>query len=172
FRTPRPGGPCRLPDRSEPLQTLASVCRGTSRNHHDGRTGGRWHPARLQAEAQLIRSRRRYRAARSAAAHPLRAPVDPCRRPHERQESCVLLRRDHADIFCTSPDGVRGPRAKDWRLVDAAVRTQDFGSYVKQRAAALAGESDRPADAKGVRLTPLNRTIDGAGLHYEYVDVE
>src|SRR5207237_10000288 len=59
------------------------------------------------------------------------------------------VRRDHADIFCTSPDGVRGQRAKDWRLVDAAIRTQDFGSYVKQRAAALAGESDRPADAKG-----------------------
>src|SRR5207244_1752200 len=44
--------------------------------------------------------------------------------------------------------------------------------YVKQRAAALAVASDRPVDAKGVALTPLNRTIDAAGLHYEYVDVE
>src|SRR5256884_7622218 len=61
------------------------------------------------------------------------------------------VRRDHADIFCTSPDGVRGQRAKEWRLVDAAVRTQEFANYVKQRAAALAEKSDRPADAKGVR---------------------
>src|SRR5204862_1232495 len=39
------------------------------------------------------------------------------------------VRRDHADIFCTTPDGVRGQRAKDWRLVDAAVRTQDFQTH-------------------------------------------
>src|SRR5437660_814710 len=58
------------------------------------------------------------------------------------------VRRDHADMFCTNPDGVRGQRAKEWRLVDAAVRTQEFSAYVKQRAAALAQTSDRPGDAK------------------------
>jgi benzoyl-CoA-dihydrodiol lyase len=82
------------------------------------------------------------------------------------------VRRDHADIFCTSPDGVRGQRAKEWRLVDAAVRTQEFAGYVRQRAAALAETSDRPRDAKGVELTPLKRTSDEKGLHYEYVDVQ
>src|SRR5947208_5570342 len=82
------------------------------------------------------------------------------------------VRRDHADVFCTTPDGVRGQRAKDWRLVDAAVRAQEFAGYVGQRAAALAGESDRPAAAKGVALTPLARTRDDAGLHYEHVDVQ
>jgi len=81
------------------------------------------------------------------------------------------VRRDHADLFCTNPDGVRGQRAKEWRLVDAVVRTQEFGDYVKSRAARLAEGSDRPADAKGVTLTPLKRTRDDAGLHYEYVDV-
>jgi len=82
------------------------------------------------------------------------------------------VRRDHADIFCTTPDGVKGQRAKDWRLVDAVVRTQDFGEAVKKRARELAAESDRPADAKGVTLAPLDRTIDANGLHYRYVDVE
>jgi benzoyl-CoA-dihydrodiol lyase len=81
------------------------------------------------------------------------------------------VRRDHADIFCTSPDGVRGQRAKQWRLVDAAVRTQEFASYVKQRAGTLAAASDRPAGATGVALTPLTRTADANGLRYEYVDV-
>jgi benzoyl-CoA-dihydrodiol lyase len=81
------------------------------------------------------------------------------------------VRRDHADIFCTSPDGVRGQRAKEWRLVDAAVRTQEFSAYVKQRAAALAETSDRPAGTKGVPLTPLNRTVDDAHIQYQYVDV-
>src|SRR5207248_5934893 len=62
------------------------------------------------------------------------------------------VRRDHADIFCTSPDGVRGQRAKQWRLVDAAVRTQEFASYVRQRAAVLAEERHRPADPRGLAL--------------------
>src|SRR6478672_1906817 len=70
------------------------------------------------------------------------------------------VRRDHADIFCTTPDGVKGARAKEWRLVDEIVRTQEFGEFVKKRAAELAEQSDRPADAKGVTLTPLERAID------------
>jgi benzoyl-CoA-dihydrodiol lyase len=82
------------------------------------------------------------------------------------------VRRDHADIFCTSPDGVRGQRAKEWRLVDAAVRTQEFAGYVKQRAATLAAAVDRPVIGKGVALTPLDRTIDESGVHYEYLDVQ
>jgi benzoyl-CoA-dihydrodiol lyase len=82
------------------------------------------------------------------------------------------VRRDHADLFCTNPDGVKGQRAKEWRLVDASVRTQEFAEYVKKRAAKLADESDRPLDAKGIALTPLARTRDEAGLHYEYVDVQ
>ena len=82
------------------------------------------------------------------------------------------VRRDHADIFCTTSDGVRGQRAKEWKLVDAAVRTQEFAKYVQQRAVALAEQSDRPLGARGVALTPLERKVDEAGLHYEYVDVQ
>jgi len=81
------------------------------------------------------------------------------------------VRRDHADIFCTSPDGVKGTRAKEWGLVDETVRTQEFAEFVGKRAAALASQSDRPADAKGITLTPLERTIDESGIHYRYVDV-
>ncbi len=82
------------------------------------------------------------------------------------------VRRDFADMFCTNPDGVRGQRAKDWRLVDEVVKPQQFAEHVKQRALKLAEKSDRPANAKGVTLTPLKRTVDEAGLHYEYVDAQ
>jgi benzoyl-CoA-dihydrodiol lyase len=82
------------------------------------------------------------------------------------------VRRDYADMFCTNPDGVRGQRAKDWRLVDEVVKPQQFAEHVKQRALKLAEQSDRPVNAKGVALTPLKRTVDEAGLHYEYVDAE
>ena len=81
------------------------------------------------------------------------------------------VRRDHADIFCTNQDGVRGQRAKDWHLVDEIVKPQQFSEHVKQRALKLAGQSNRPVGAKGISLTPLKRTVDAAGLHYEYVDV-
>ena len=82
------------------------------------------------------------------------------------------VRRDHADMFSTTPDGIRGQRAKEWRLVDEAVKTQQFAEYVKERAAKLAEQSDRPADARGVALPPLQRSADAAGLHYEYVDAQ
>ena len=81
------------------------------------------------------------------------------------------VRRDHADIFCTTPDGVKGTRAKEWRLVDEIVRTQEFGEFVKKRARTLAEQTNRPAGAKGVTLTPLARTIDERGIHYRHVDV-
>jgi benzoyl-CoA-dihydrodiol lyase len=81
------------------------------------------------------------------------------------------VRRDHADIFCTIAEGVRGSRARDWRLVDHVVKPQQFTEYVRNRALELAAQSDRPADAKGVALEPLQRTIDADGYHYQYVDV-
>jgi benzoyl-CoA-dihydrodiol lyase len=82
------------------------------------------------------------------------------------------VRRDYADMFCTNPDGVRGQRAKDWRLVDEVVKPQQFREQVKQRAVKLAERSDRPFNAKGVALTPLTRTVDEAGLHYRFVDAQ
>ena len=82
------------------------------------------------------------------------------------------VRRDRADIFCTTPDGVRGQRAKDWGLVDEVVKTQQFTEFVKQRAERLAERSDRSKSATGVLLPPLERTIDDDGRHYEYVDAK
>ena len=82
------------------------------------------------------------------------------------------VRRDHADIFCTNADGVKGQRAKDWGLVDDTIKTQAFADHIKQRAAKLAELSDRPASAKGIELTPLARTVDESGRHYKYVDAK
>ena len=81
------------------------------------------------------------------------------------------VRRDHADIFCTLTEGIRSQRAKEWRLIDDYAKPQAFAEKVKARATELAAQSDRPADAKGIALTPLKRGIDEAGYHYETVDV-
>jgi benzoyl-CoA-dihydrodiol lyase len=82
------------------------------------------------------------------------------------------VRHDLADVFCTTTEGVRGQRARDWRLVDALARPQQFADAVASRARDLAAASDRPRDAKGVALTPLERTVDAVGVHYGFVDVK
>jgi len=81
------------------------------------------------------------------------------------------VRRDLADIFCTVPEGIQGQRAKDWRLVDEVVRPAQWNEHIQKRAQELAKQSDRPQNEPGVELTPLKRSIDEHGYHYEYVDV-
>ena len=81
------------------------------------------------------------------------------------------VRHDLADLFCTSAEGVRGQKAKDWRLVDDIARPQAFAQKVQERALALAAQSDRPADGQGVALTPLQRTIEADALRYGFVTV-
>ena len=82
------------------------------------------------------------------------------------------VRHDLADVFCTSVEGVRGQKAKDWRLVDDIAKPAVFAQKVQERALALAAGSDRPANAKGVALTPIQRTIEADRLVYPNVVVE
>jgi len=81
------------------------------------------------------------------------------------------MRRDLADVFCSTSEGVRADRAKQWKLVDHIARPQQFAEAVKERASALAALSRRPGAGHGIALAPLARTIDDAGYHYGHVDV-
>jgi benzoyl-CoA-dihydrodiol lyase len=82
------------------------------------------------------------------------------------------VRHDLADIFCTTTEGVRGQKAKDWRLVDDIAKPAVFAEKVKARALELAAKSDRPANGKGVSLTPLQRTIEADRLVYNHVTID
>jgi len=81
------------------------------------------------------------------------------------------VRHDRADIFCTVVEGIRGERAKAWRLVDEVVKPNQFGQAVQARALELAAASDRPAGAKGVALTRIERVERENGLSYATVEV-
>jgi benzoyl-CoA-dihydrodiol lyase len=81
------------------------------------------------------------------------------------------VRRDLADLFCTTVEGVRGQRARDWGLVDAIVKPQRFDEFIQQRAQALAAASKRPKTATGVPLPPLERVSQAQGFRYRYVEV-
>ncbi len=82
------------------------------------------------------------------------------------------VRRDRADFFCTTEDGVRGERAVDWGLVDEIVPASQFLETVAVRARMLAGNTDRPNGARGKELTALDRTIDGDQIHYPHLDCD
>jgi len=82
------------------------------------------------------------------------------------------VRHDLADIFCTTSEGVRGTKAKEWRLVDEIAKPQVFAQKVQERALELAAKSDRPANGKGVELKPLNVKMETDALVYSHVRVD
>ncbi|MFL9866966.1 2,3-epoxybenzoyl-CoA dihydrolase [Paraburkholderia fungorum] len=81
------------------------------------------------------------------------------------------VRHDRADIFCTVVEGIRGERAKAWRLVDEVVKPNQFDQTIQARALELAEQSDRPSDAQGVTLTRIERTDREDGLTYKTLDI-
>jgi benzoyl-CoA-dihydrodiol lyase len=82
------------------------------------------------------------------------------------------VRRDLADLFCTTAEGVRADRAKAWKLVDQIAPPAHFRQFVGERARALAVGSDRPTDAAGVLLPPIERRIDERGYRYRWVEID
>ena len=81
------------------------------------------------------------------------------------------VRRDLADVFCSTSEGVRADRAKQWKLADQIAKPQQFAETITSRVTALASQSVRPGSGEGIVLTPLSRTIDAVGYHYSHVDV-
>ena len=79
------------------------------------------------------------------------------------------VRRDRADYFCTLEEGVKGKRAVEWNLVDEVVPRTKLEETARTRAQELAARSDRPADGKGIALTPLERKIEGDRVAYRWV---
>jgi len=82
------------------------------------------------------------------------------------------VRRDRADVFCSIEEGIRGARAVEWRLVDEVVPNSKWKDTVATRAHEIAAHSDRPKDAKGITLTPIERKIEADSVSYCYVDLE
>jgi benzoyl-CoA-dihydrodiol lyase len=82
------------------------------------------------------------------------------------------VRRDLADVFCSTEEGVKGKRAKEWRLVDEITPNSKFADTIVARAKEFAARSNRPANTKGVTLTPLERRFSDDGIAYSTVEVE
>ena len=82
------------------------------------------------------------------------------------------VRRDHADFFCTTEEGVKGRRAVQWRLVDETVPNSRLDAKVAARAKEFAAASKRNGAGKGITLTPLERRFEADSVHYGFVTIE
>jgi benzoyl-CoA-dihydrodiol lyase len=82
------------------------------------------------------------------------------------------VRRDRADVFCTTEEGVKGKRAVEWRLVDEVVSGSKLEQAVSERAKEFAARSRRPSDAKGISLRPLRRERSENAVEYSTLTVE
>ena len=82
------------------------------------------------------------------------------------------VRRDHADVFCTTEEGVKGKRAAEWRLVDDVVPGSKFDEQIAARTRELAAKSSRNSTSEGIKLTPLARTFAPDSVAYGAVTVE
>ena len=82
------------------------------------------------------------------------------------------VRRDRADIFCSTEEGVKGKRARDWRLVDEVIANSKFDATVQERAREFAAASAKADVAQGISLGPLDKTVsDDGSLSYSLVEV-
>ncbi len=81
------------------------------------------------------------------------------------------VRRDLADVFCTTEEGVKGKRAVDWRLVDEVTPNSRLEAIVGERAREFAAKSDRPKGMTGIKLVQLQRRFESDGIEYNHVSV-
>jgi benzoyl-CoA-dihydrodiol lyase len=81
------------------------------------------------------------------------------------------VRRDRADVFCTTEEGIKGKRAVEWRLVDETVPSTRLETVVAERAREFAARSNRSGEAAGIVLAPLDRRMGPDAIEYEFVSV-
>jgi benzoyl-CoA-dihydrodiol lyase len=82
------------------------------------------------------------------------------------------VRRDRADFFCTTEEGVRGKRAVDWQLVDEVVPRSQLLESASRRGLEFAARSARSTISQGIALDRLAREVEEARVKYAHMTVE
>ena len=82
------------------------------------------------------------------------------------------MRKDLADIFCTSADGVRGKKAVDWKLVDYIAPPSKFNDLIDERVSKVRSTVKLRDGKEGIKLISLNRNITNEGIQYDTVKAE
>jgi benzoyl-CoA-dihydrodiol lyase len=80
------------------------------------------------------------------------------------------VRRDRADVFCTTAEGIKGKRARDWGLVDHVVSRSKWDEVVAERARALAAKQT-VARGPAVTLSELAPKVSDKAIAYRHVEL-
>jgi benzoyl-CoA-dihydrodiol lyase len=81
------------------------------------------------------------------------------------------VRRDHADLFCTVAEGVKGQRAVDWKIVDAVHPSSTYREAVENRLKELAETLPdiKGAHPQGIDWPELSFEISPQEYRYSHV---
>ncbi len=79
------------------------------------------------------------------------------------------VRRDLADVFATTAEGIRGKRAVQWKLVDGIVPRSKWKDAVRERVTKLAGAA--ASATVGVKLATITPEVTSDRLRYRHVEV-
>jgi benzoyl-CoA-dihydrodiol lyase len=83
------------------------------------------------------------------------------------------VRRDRADVFCTTEEGVKGQRAVDWKLVDEVMPRSRMDEKIAERAQKLVSSATEKAVSEpGILLPPIARTRTADTNEYRHVSVK
>ncbi len=82
------------------------------------------------------------------------------------------VRRDRADFFCTTEEGVRGKRAVEWDLVDEVVPRSQLAESASRRALEFAARAAGSSNARGISLGRLARDVDERRIKYAHLTIE
>jgi benzoyl-CoA-dihydrodiol lyase len=81
------------------------------------------------------------------------------------------VRRDRADVFCTTAEGIKGKRALQWGLVDGVISRSKFDAHVRERAGALAAEVAATPRGPAVLLGSLEPRVTADHVIYRHVEL-
>src|ERR1700723_1263357 len=76
------------------------------------------------------------------------------------------VRRDHADVFCTTEEGIKGKRAVEWRRGDEVIPGSKFDDTILARSKEFAAKSRRNGTGEGIKLVALAREFTADAVEY------
>ena len=80
------------------------------------------------------------------------------------------VRRDRADVFSTLAEGLKGKRAKEWKLIDGYFPTSKFQEGISARVQEVV--SAQSESGSGIKLNPLAVEEQSNSRNYKYVKLQ
>ena len=81
------------------------------------------------------------------------------------------VRKDHADIFCTTSEGIKAERALDWKIVDKIAKPKDFENSLQDMIDEIIEDNDEKTK-DGIKLETVEKRIDDQKIEYSTISAK